>query len=100
MRKYLVWCPELGSGPEDAKVVMAHDEEDAACLWARREDCESADYWIVGGDGTTVVVRGPDGTDQHFRVTGEQAIDYRASTVPIGVIETSAEAKQARNEGI
>lgn len=81
MKKHLVWCPELGGGPEDGRVIMAHDHEDAACLWARREDAESADYWIVGGDGTTVVVRGPDGADRSLRVTGQQAIDYRAREV-------------------
>lgn len=78
MKKHLVWCPELGSGPEDGRTIMAHDHEDAACLWARREDAESADYWIVGGEGTTVMVRGPDGKDKSVRVTGEPAIDYRA----------------------
>lgn len=78
MKTYLVWCPELGSGPEDGRTIAAMDHEDAAQLWARREDAESADYWIVGGDGTTVIVRGPDGTENSLRVTGEPSINYRA----------------------
>jgi hypothetical protein len=86
MKKHLVWCPELGSSAEDGREVMAHDAEDAACLWARNEDYRSADYWIANGDGTTVVVRGPDGSEQSLRVTGEQAIDYRARPVPAGVV--------------
>lgn len=79
MKKHLVWCQELGSGPEDGRVFMAHDHEDAACIWARREDAESADYWIVGGAGTSVVVRDSDGMEKTLRVTGEPAIHYRAS---------------------
>lgn len=81
MKKHLVWCPELGSSADDGKSIMAHDHEDAACLWARREDAESADYWIVGGDGTTVVVRGPDGADRNIYVMGESAINYRGRSV-------------------
>lgn len=80
MGKYLVWCAELGGGPDDGRKIMAHDHEDAACLWARREDAESADYWIVGGDGASVIVRGPDGDERALLVTGEPAIDYRART--------------------
>lgn len=78
MKKHLVWCPELGSGPEDGREIMAHDHEDAACEWARREDAESADYWIVGGDGTAVVVRDPGGDEKTLRVTGEPDIHYVA----------------------
>lgn len=81
MKKYLVWCPELGSGWEDGRVVIASDPEDAACIWARREDSSSADYWIVGGEGTTVCVRDSNGVCHELCVTGEQAIDYRARPV-------------------
>lgn len=78
MKKYLVWCPELGSGPEDGREFMASDHEDAACIWARREDAESSDYWIVGGDGTSVVVCDPDGDEKTLHVTAEPDIHYRA----------------------
>jgi hypothetical protein len=81
LEKYTVWCPELGGGPEDGKTISANDHEDAACIWARREDAESANYWIVGGDGTTVAVRGPGGLVLNIRVTGEPSIDYLAREV-------------------
>ena len=82
MSKFLVWCPELGSGPEDARTVDAVCHEEAACKWARREDAESADYWIVGGDGTTVVVRETGGDEKTLRVTGEPDIHYAARVTP------------------
>lgn len=75
---YLVWCPELGSVPEDGRKFLAADHESAARAWARYEDAASADYWIVGGDGATVVVRGPDGSECRIRVTGETDINYTA----------------------
>ena len=78
MRKFLVWCPEQGSDADDARTVEAFDHEDAACKWARREDAESADYWIVGGDGAVVIVRDPDDVEETVRVTGEQDIHYSA----------------------
>jgi hypothetical protein len=79
---YVVWCPDLGSGPEDGRTIIAHNDEEAACIWARREDAESADYWIVQGCGTTVHVRSNDGTEKVLRVTGEPSIEYRARTAP------------------
>jgi len=75
---YLIWCPELGSTSDDGNNVTGYSAEDAAETWAQREDSESADYWIVKGEGTTVIVRSPDGTEQSFYVTGEQAINYYA----------------------
>lgn len=81
MRKHTVWCPELGGSADFGREIMALDHEDAACIWAQREDAESAEYWIVGGDGTTVMVCGPDGAEQAVRVTGEPSIDYRARVV-------------------
>ena len=79
MEKYLVWCPEFGSGPDDGREIMAHDHEDAACIWARSEDADGADYWIVGGDGASIVVRDPGGDEKALRVTGETIIQYRVS---------------------
>ncbi len=81
MATYVVWCPELGSGPDDGKTIKADDAEEAATIWARREDAESADYWIVGGDGTTVVVRDEHGQDRTIRVRGETSIVYFARAV-------------------
>lgn len=76
--RFLVWCPELGSTAEDGREILSDDAEDAARIWARREDAESADYWIVGGSGATVVVRSPDGSECRMRVTGEPTIRYTA----------------------
>jgi hypothetical protein len=78
MKKHLVWCPDLGSGPDDGREIMAHDPEDAACLWARREDSDSADYWIVGGTDANVMVRDPQGRERALIVSGETAASYRA----------------------
>jgi hypothetical protein len=78
MKQYLVWCPDLGSTEEDGRKIMAHDPEDAACLWARREDSRSADYWIVGGTDANVVVRDPDGAEHALIVSGESVPSYRA----------------------
>ena len=81
MAAYIVWCPDLGSGPEHGKTIKASDAEEAATIWARREDVESADYWIVGGEGTTVVVRDEYGHDTTIRVRGEPCINYYARSV-------------------
>ena len=78
---YLVWCPELGAGPEHGRQILASDAEHAATIWARYEDAASADYWIVGGDGTTVVVQAADGAKCRVRVTGEPCINYTARIV-------------------
>lgn len=81
MATYIVWCPELGSTPEDGKTIKASEAEEAATIWARREDAESADYWIVGGDGATVMVRDEHGQDKTIRVRGEPIINYYAREV-------------------
>lgn len=78
VKEYLVWCPELGQGAEDGRVVWGLDAEGAARLWALKEDAESADYWIAGGSGTEAVVRSPNGEQCVLRVTGEQTITYSA----------------------
>ena len=83
MKKYLVWCPDLGSDADDGREFMAHDPEDAACLWARREDCQSADYWIVGGTDANVKVRDPQGGVHSLIVSGESVPSYRARTPSI-----------------
>ena len=55
--KYDVWCPDLGSGPEDAMAFEAFDAEHAAAEWAYWEDGHSADYWIVGGQDAARITR-------------------------------------------
>ena len=50
--KFDVWCPDLGSGPEDARVFEAFDAEHAATEWADWEDGYSADYYPQRLTGT------------------------------------------------
>ena len=78
MRIYTVWCPDLGSDAEDGHMFKARDPQDAACQWAKREDCNSADYWIVGGQDANVMVRSSDGVDHALIVSGETVAHYRA----------------------
>lgn len=81
--KYYVWCPDLGSGPEDAKIFEAHAEYAAAEAWADREDAQSADYWIVGGTDAKVCVR-QHGKEEvcEFVVSGRQERAYSAKPLP------------------
>ena len=81
--KYDVWCPDIGSGPEDATVFEAHAEYAAAEAWADREDAQSADYWIVGGTDANVCVR-QHGKEEicEFVVSGRQERAYSAKPVP------------------
>lgn len=80
MGKFLVWCHDHGSGPEDGKVMEAYDARSAAERWAEWEDAHSADYWIVGGETASVTVRDmSDGTETNFRINGEQTAVYSAS---------------------
>lgn len=81
--KYDVWCPDLGSGPEDAKIFEAHAEYAAAEAWADREDAQSADYWIVGGTDARVCVRQHGKEDVfEFVVSGRQERAYSAKPLP------------------
>lgn len=80
-KKFAVWCPDQGEDEQAAREVWAYDEGRAAEEWARREDCDSADYWIVGGGGTDVVVRGEDGVTKHMRVNAEPDICYTSREI-------------------
>lgn len=84
--KFDVWCPDLGSGPEDARVFEAFDAEHAATEWADWEDGYSADYWIVGGQDARVCVRPHGGEDVHeFLVQGRTERAYSAHSLPANV---------------
>lgn len=87
MSDYVVWCPELGhEGPDDGATVKgALDAEQAAVRWAEREDAHSNDYWIVGGGGTTVMVRDSYGVTRTVRVRGEPRPRYYASVESVTV---------------
>lgn len=79
MADYIVWCPDLGhEGLEDGQYVEALGHEDAAKRWAKNEDRNSAEYWIVGGGGTRVTVVDELGVQESFFVFGQQEIFYAA----------------------
>ena len=82
-KKYCIGCVELGSTCENGSVFLAHSHEEAAEIWAQREDFESNEYWIVQGSGATVQVKEVGSTDapKTLLVYGEQAINYYAEEV-------------------
>lgn len=79
-----VWCPERGQEKGDNRMVVSHSAEAAARAWAERDDAESADYSIVGGNEATVMVaEDRDGApEQCFVVSGESCPVYRARERP------------------
>jgi hypothetical protein len=79
---------------DEGKVIAAYDVQEAAETWARREDVESADYYIVGGSEQTVSVANEneyqkleedDSLDdtliKRFVVSGETVAVYHARKV-------------------
>lgn len=78
-----VWQPE--DGESEARVVAAHDAEEAAEKWASAYDGEG-DYTIVRGSEATVLVRAlgvGDAPVQVFFVEGESVPRYSASLVEV-----------------
>lgn len=91
--KFDVWCPDLGSGPEGARVFEAFDAEHAATEWADWEDGYSADYWIVGGQDARVCVRKHGGGDVHeFLVQGRTERAYSAHALPANATSHRSDA--------
>lgn len=87
MEQYLVWRPDSGSSHDDGLTFLAHDPNDAACKWARREDHLMADSWIAaGGVDVNVIVRDPNGVDHARIVSGVSVAQYRARTAPVVVL--------------
>ena len=81
-----VWCPEhLGhEGPEDGKRVHAVGPEYAAEKWAERQDSESLEYSIVGGESVVVHVvpyGEPEAQPKTYMVSGEPVPTYSAREV-------------------
>ena len=66
--------------PDEWVNVFASDAKEAVEKWAEEEDC-SGDYRIVGGQPAVVIVRGPDGSETKFRVSGEMVPEYYAETI-------------------
>ena len=79
--KWLVWDAEDES-ESDARVIYAINPDDAAELWAERDDSDSAEYSIVSGHKVTVFVKDPQlNTMKQFSVTGESVPEYHASEI-------------------
>ena len=76
---FMVWDAEHDES--DAYKVFAADEQSAAEKWAEDDDCNSADYSIVGGDEAEVFVKSPDGTITKFQVSGEATPQYYAREI-------------------
>jgi hypothetical protein len=82
--KFRVWEPKEGGTFDDARTVRAYDAKDAAEEWAKREDWNSAEYYIVSGKHEpTVCVVPADESDpaRQFVVTGESHPVYHATEV-------------------
>jgi hypothetical protein len=81
--KYKVWCPADGELKDrDAREIEEYDVESAAEEWADRDDCESAEYRIVGGTPVEVMVRDlATGKLTRCEVNGESVPQYIARTI-------------------
>ena len=67
-------------GREDARRIVAYNPENAATAWAEWDDASSADYTIVGGTDTEVVVAEDweGSAEWRFSGSGESVPSYRA----------------------
>lgn len=77
MAKFRVWNPDHGDR-EDARTFDTYDAEGAVKKWAERDDAESADYRIVGGQECDVCVEDEAGTVTRWLVWGEPCPVYHA----------------------
>ena len=81
--EYVVWRPDWEQSKEDGRHIKARCPSEACEAWAQREDCESADYHIVGGsDAFLKVAEARDGAKElAYVVSGETVAEYRARLV-------------------
>jgi len=68
MKDYLVW--EQGQTKECGQKIQADDEHDAACEWAKQNECGYAE--------TRHLVVSRDGVEKNVVVYAEMSIDYSA----------------------
>ena len=80
MGRYLVWEPSCGQTEEDAKKISAYDPACAVREWAEWSDRTSAEYHIVGGQPTAVMVRDLDAPKAllEYTVSGDSMPVYYA----------------------
>ncbi len=92
-----VWCPEDGETMYDEILIRADDAIQAAENWAERDDSDSAEYSIVGGQKVEVHVMSeadyqsaPVEADEvdttgldvkRFMVSGETVAEYYATEI-------------------
>lgn len=74
---FYVWNSDMSE--EGARKVHAPDPQEAAVVWADRDDASSADYSIARGNEVIVNVRREgEGEVLRFRVYGETVPHYHA----------------------
>lgn len=76
MRKYVVWCPDLGQEQEDGATIRATDPADAAEGWAEWHDRSSAEYRIASGREEIVIVRDVETGEQREWIVRGEAMPY------------------------
>jgi len=82
MKKFEVWCPEIGQARDDAKTINAFDAELAASMWAEWHDGYTAEYEIVNGIESLVCVSEcGTNTVQELTVYGGMECVYRCRGV-------------------
>ena len=82
MTRYVVWRPDYGQTRKDGCAIEASCPQYAVQEWAKRSDCEGADYLIVSGrDTPEVMVAEAYSSLPPFRysVSGEAVPSYRAT---------------------
>lgn len=81
MTCWLLWCPDLGERPDDAKKIYGPDLFTAVEQWAEDSD-QSNDYWISGEVEVEVCVQIPFSRRvSKLRVLAEPSIEYTASPI-------------------
>jgi hypothetical protein len=69
--------------PDDARVIFAHDAEDAAERYCEDSDCGSAEYEYLRSSGCDLIIvipgEGNEGEGGRFRVSAEACPSYSAT---------------------
>jgi len=80
-------CPPLWTvilpeyDPDYEMKIYAVDAEAAAEKAVEQNEAESAEYYCLDGSEVPVIVRGGDGVEKRFIVTGEMVAEYYAKEV-------------------
>lgn len=83
---FKVW--PTANGETDHVEIRAYDAQEAAQLWALREDSLSNEYAIVNGNPVEVSVLGDEEKVPHeYIVSGEAVRQYQARLIVAGGVE-------------